>query len=413
VEGGGAGRIDLGRVRWRLAGWQPRRGAQQWARRPLHGARARIGRQGKAAGDVVAASHRDRGHWLRRLAAGAIRVTPGGSLGTHAHTGEQLVLDFLRRGGAVGRTCPEISLLRQAGRSARGGARRKASHQLGAEHAAARDWGGSRDWASWLAMARMGRRRRLLGQQDRGSTRVLAGRRCLATGKTETPCRAARLGRAAGEPSRAQGSSAARRARHRGEGKDTWGGREQPEKKRHKGRRRGSLTRPLTSATTRASQIYLGDRRGERLSGQDMEGSSPESRGRLGSVRLWVSRTWARWVGRGGLEKMNRRCGGLVGAMRSYGACHARWVERAAERGWFLGRIVSTVRVACRLRPREKIGSGTHMVFLSSIFSTAQDAPMQAKKLHAAMRGVDDGEQKKRRVQIYKYIFGGEVWRGG
>ena len=32
---------------------------------------------------------------------------------------------------------------------------------------------------------------------------------------------------------------------------------------------------------------------------------------------------------------------------------------------------------------------------LSSIFSTAQDAPMQAKKLHAAMRGVDDGEQKK------------------
>jgi hypothetical protein len=110
---------------------------------------------------------------------------------------------------------------------------------------------------------------------------------------------------------------------------------------------------------------------------------------------------------------MNRRWGGLVGAMRSYGAWHARWVERAIERGWFLGGIVATVRVACRLRPREKIGSGTHMVFLSSIFSTAQDAPMQAKKLHAAMRGVDDGEQKKRRVQIYKYIFGGEVWRGG
>jgi hypothetical protein len=47
VEGGGAGRTDLGRVRRRLADWQPRRGAQQWARRPLHGARARIDRQGE------------------------------------------------------------------------------------------------------------------------------------------------------------------------------------------------------------------------------------------------------------------------------------------------------------------------------------------------------------------------------
>jgi hypothetical protein len=65
-------------------------------------------------------------------------------------------------------------------------------------------------------------------------------------------------------------------------GKNLWGGREQPERKRDKGRR-GSLTRPPTSATTRASQIFLGDRRGERLSGQDMEGSSPESRGRLGA----------------------------------------------------------------------------------------------------------------------------------
>jgi hypothetical protein len=220
--------------------------------------------------------------------------------------------------------------MRQGGRSARGGTRRKASYQLGAEHAAARDWGGSRDWAGWSAMARMGRRRRLLGQQDRGATQVLAGRRCLTTGKAATPCRAARLGRAAGE------------------GKNAWGGREQPEKKRDKGRRRGSLTRPLTSATTSASQIFLGDRRDERLCGHDMEGSSPESRGRLGAVRLWVSRTWARWVGRGSLEKMNRRLGSLVGEMRSYGAWHARWVE-TGERGraWL-------VRVACRLRQERK-----------------------------------------------------------
>jgi hypothetical protein len=40
--------------------------------------------RGKAAGDVVTASRHDRGHWPRRLAAGAIRVAPGGSLGTHA-----------------------------------------------------------------------------------------------------------------------------------------------------------------------------------------------------------------------------------------------------------------------------------------------------------------------------------------
>ena len=35
-------------------------------------------------GDVVAASRRDRGYWPRGLAAGAIRVAPGGNLGTHA-----------------------------------------------------------------------------------------------------------------------------------------------------------------------------------------------------------------------------------------------------------------------------------------------------------------------------------------
>jgi hypothetical protein len=316
-------------------------------------------------------------------------------LTTHAHTGEQPVQDFLRRGGAVGRTFPEISLLRQAGRSARGGARRKASHQLGAEHAAARDWGGSRDWAGWSTMARMGRRRRLLGQQDRGSTRVLAGRRCLATGETATPCWAARLGRAVGEPSRAQGSSAARIARHRGEGKNAWGGREQPEKERDKGIRRGSLTRPLTSATTRASQIFLGDRHGERLSGQDMEGSSPESRGRLRAVRLWVSRTWARWVGRGGLEKMNRRWGDLVGAMRSYGAWHARWVERATERGWFLGGIMATVRVACRLRPREKIGSGTHMVFFPLFSQPHKTHQCRQKNCMRPCAGLTMGNRKK------------------
>jgi hypothetical protein len=43
--GGGVGRTGLGRVRRRLAGWQPRRETRQWARRPLHGARARIGRR--------------------------------------------------------------------------------------------------------------------------------------------------------------------------------------------------------------------------------------------------------------------------------------------------------------------------------------------------------------------------------
>jgi hypothetical protein len=39
---------------------------------------------GKAAGDVVAASRRDRGRRPRRRAARATRVAPGGSLGTHA-----------------------------------------------------------------------------------------------------------------------------------------------------------------------------------------------------------------------------------------------------------------------------------------------------------------------------------------
>jgi hypothetical protein len=68
-------------------------------------------------------------------------------------------------------------------------------------------------------------------------------------------------------------------AKNRGEGKNAWGGREQPERKRDKRRRRGSLTRPLTPTTTRAAQ---GDRHGERPSDRDMEGSSPEGRGRLG-----------------------------------------------------------------------------------------------------------------------------------
>jgi hypothetical protein len=89
----------------------------------------------------------------------------------------------------------------------------------------------------------------------------------------------------------------------------------------------------------------------------------------------------------GGLGEEEQEVGGLVGAMRSYSEWHARWVERATERGWFLGRIVATVRVACRLRPREKIGSEIHMVFLSSIFSTAQDVQMQAKNCMWPCRG--------------------------
>jgi hypothetical protein len=54
-------------------------------------------------------------------------LLPFFNLSPRTHTGEQLVQDFLRRGGAAGRTRPEFSLLRQAGRSARGGARQATS----------------------------------------------------------------------------------------------------------------------------------------------------------------------------------------------------------------------------------------------------------------------------------------------
>ena len=38
----------------------------------------------------------------------------------------------------------------------------------------------------------------------------------------------------------------------------------------------------------------------------------------------------------GGLGEEEQEVGGLVGAMLSYGAWHARWVERADEHDWFL-----------------------------------------------------------------------------
>jgi hypothetical protein len=48
-----------------------------------------------------------------------------------------------------------------------------------------------------------------------------------------------------------------------------------------------------------------------------------------------------------------------------------------------------------QITPREKIGSGTHMIFLSSIFSTAQDAPMQAKSCMRPCVGLTMENRKK------------------
>jgi hypothetical protein len=63
-----------------------------------------------------------------------------------------------------------------------------------------------------------------------------------------------------------------------------------------------------------------------------------------------------------------------------------------------------------QITPREKIGSETHMIFLSSIFSTAQDAPMQAKSCMRPCAGLTMENRKKGVCHIYRYIFGGEVW---